>query len=175
MHIIAFANSTQFAGLVSYGAALAACAIALSRPRDRMWWIVIAAVCGVLTMDVWLGLRHELARAMGHLMGYVGWYGVRREVQAVIIGVGAAVWIVMMWRLWRLWRTNGRRGETRIAGLLAALGLGLSVLEAVSLHQVNAWTSRMIGPIMLIAWAWVLIGVGVVLCAIVKLRRKTRT
>ena len=167
MHLFALTNPTQFAGLLSYGGAIAACVIALSRRSDRTWWIVIAATFVGLALDVGLGLRFELTQLLGNLMGYDQWYGVRRPVQAGIIVVAALGLAVMVWRLWR----GGARRETRIAGVLAAIGLGLCLLEAISLHQVNEWTSRKIGPIMLIAWGWVSIGLGVVGCVA---RRMTR-
>lgn len=148
-------NAVQLLG--SLGFALAG-GVALVAPRHRWWGIASAHVAFAAEVIAQLRYRaHDLAVVLAG-DAYAG----RRPVQAaLIVCIVVITGAVVLWLL-RVGRAFPARAAAEgLTGSMAAL----FVVEAISLHAVDAVLYRPFGPLPVIAWLWLCGAVGVALCA----------
>jgi hypothetical protein len=143
-------NPTQVAGLLAFAATTLACAWAARRGRSG-GWAALAAVHAALWLDILLDTRHRLHDMVNAGLRALGLYESRVWLQAALL-LALAVLVV------RVWRSRRRAG----AAVVATLGLiALLLIEAISWHESDRVLYTHLGPLLLIAYAW-LAGAAVV-------------
>ena len=146
-------DANAVAGLSAFAAAAAACLrVSLRRGRSAALWGTLAALHAAWALEIVLNLRYRFRAAILPLLQDRGLYGSRTAWQgvaivvALLIGAALAVWV------WRRHRDNGA-ALGAIAG--TALALMLLVVETISLHRLDAVMYAEVGPLVLLAWAWI--------------------
>jgi len=144
-------NPTQVVGLVACLIAALLCARAARRSSAaRGLWGGLTALYGLLTLDLAFDLRMALRGWLVEAAKQAGDYGLRREVQPLLLAALALAALLGAWLLLRRLGDAPARG----AALGAAASLAVVATEVVSLHAVDAVLYRPLGPVMLIAWVW---------------------
>ena len=146
-------DANAIAGLSAFAAAAAACLrVSLRRGRSAALWGTHAALHAAWALEIVLNLRYRFRAAILPLLQDRGLYGSRTAWQgaaivvALLIGAALAAWA---------WRRH--RGDGAALGAIAgtALALMLLVVETISLHRVDAVMYAEVGPLVLLAWAWI--------------------
>jgi hypothetical protein len=149
------ANPTQLAGLIALAASTLACAWAARRTR-RGAWISLAIVHAVLWLDILFNTRHLVHDAVNGLLRAAGAYDQRVWLQATLL----VLLIALGGWAWRL------RQRTGVAAAATALLLALVVVEMISWHQSDRLLYTHVGPLLLIAYAWIACAAVVVWAAL---------
>lgn len=136
-------NPTQVAGLLAFAASALACAWAARRRPGGWAWL--AAVHGLLWLDILLGTRHRLHDWINAGLRALGAYGERVWLQVALLAALASLAVVV-------WRARRRLGA---AGTATALVVALLIVEAISWHETDRLLYLRIGPLLLIAYAWI--------------------
>jgi hypothetical protein len=143
-------NPTQLIGLLAFACAAIACARTALARRERPWWWLCAA-CSGFVLEVAVGLRHRTHDLVDALLQAEGSYASRGPVQigllavALVLSAGTLAWLI---------RARGADANVKAATVGCAAALWLFLIEAISLHGVDAVMYAHIGPVMLIGWAW---------------------
>ena len=143
-------NPTQLIGLLAFACAAIACARTALARRERPWWWLCAA-CSVFVLEVAVGLRHRTHDLVDAVLQAEGSYASRGPVQiglltvALLLSAGTLLWLI---------RARATDANIKSAGVGCAAALWLFLIEAISLHGVDAVMYAHIGPVMLIGWAW---------------------
>jgi len=152
---------TQCAGLASFSIA----AIShLRRGRQsagsnhltRPWWLGLSAVYAMLCIELIANTRHTLLRMIGASLGLGDHYGARKPAQVAMLVVLAILIALLIAKAVSVIRRWPGIGWALTLGLCSA---GLFVAEVISLHQLDAIFYAKIGPVMLIGWAWLVLGI----------------
>ncbi|WP_227271831.1 hypothetical protein [Roseobacter weihaiensis] len=157
-------NATQLAGVLSFGIAAIACYSAWRRgaAAARLWgWI--SAIYVLMAADVLWGGRYMLSDAVRGGLRALEAYDDRRLWQS---GLVVALLLVAALVLWR-----ARAGLGPRAVWLSLLAPVFFLLEATSLHAIDAVFYHRVGPLLGIGWLWVGLAVLTTVCA----RRAVRT
>jgi hypothetical protein len=149
------ANPTQLAGLIALAASTLACIWAARRTRGG-GWLALALVHAVLWLDILLNTRHLVHDAVNGLLRASGVYAQRAWLQAALLALLAALG-------WWGWRRRQRAGMATAA---TALLLALVVVEMISWHQSDRLLYTHVGPLLLIAYAWIACAAVVVWAAL---------
>ena len=136
-------NPTQLAGLLAFAASTIACAWAAQRKHSG-GWAALAAVHAALWLDILLNARHRLHDAVNAGLGALGLYESRVWLQAVLLLALAAVAL-------RVWRA-GRSAGVALGATLVLIALVL--VAAISWHESDRVLYTHLGPLLLIAYAW---------------------
>ena len=136
-------NPTQVAGLLAFAASTAACVWA-ARRKHSSGWAVLAAVHAVLWLDILLNTRHRVHDDVNAALRSLGLYDSRVWLQAALLLALAAVAVMA-------WRARRRAG---VAVAATALLIALVLVEAISWHQSDRLLYTHLGPLLLIAYAW---------------------
>ena len=143
-------NPTQLIGLLAFACAAIACARTALARRERPWWWLCAA-CSGFVLEVTVGLRHRTHDLVDALLQAEGSYASRAPLQigllaiALVLSAGTLLWLI---------RARGADANVKAAAVGCAAALWLFLIEAISLHGVDAIMYAHIGPVMLIGWAW---------------------
>ncbi len=136
-------NPTQVAGLLAFAASTAACVWA-ARRKHSGGWAVLAAVHAALWLDILLNMRHRIHDVVNAALRSIGLYDSRLWLQAaLLLALGAVV--VMAWRT---------RRRASVAVVATALLIALVLVEAISWHESDRLLYTHLGPLLLIAYAW---------------------
>ena len=155
-----------------FAAAVISATIARRRTAgQRSAWSWVAVAQCLFGMEMLLGLRYRWHDAAEASLRANDWYASREPLQAALIAIVALFLAVVAAFAWRLSRSDGPAAWAACASAVTA---ALLLVEAVSLHAVDAVMYRPAGPVVLLAWAWALASAAVVLAAIVALRRAAR-
>lgn len=149
-------NATQLTGLAAYGLAAAAC-LRCATPRGGPGptpWRAVGLVYAGLATDVALDLRHRLHELGSGWLRDAGAYGQRSVLQVSLLLALVVLASVLIWR-WRSRRMRRVPWSSCAAMLGAALAVLACLLEVVSLHAVDRWLHRPVGPILGVGWIWV--------------------
>jgi peptidoglycan/LPS O-acetylase OafA/YrhL len=131
--------------MAAYGIAAGACLLAWRRDRSRLW-LVVAGVMLLLGASRVMGWQDAATEAGREVAKGEGWYRERRPVQvAFITGVGVALVAGLGLLAWRLRR--GYRWRHRLAAVVTTGLVGLAAVRMASLHQVDDWLTKGIGPV----------------------------
>lgn len=144
-------NPTQLTGLIAFALAALACGVAARcGPCAAPWWR-IAGLQGLCLLEVLFGFRHRAHDLVDAALQAHGWYGSRGPLQSMLMVAVLTLAAIALLALARLHRRDARL-------CLAAAGTGaaltLFVVEAVSLHGVDAVMYLPMGPVLLIGWCW---------------------
>jgi len=166
-------DANAVAGLSAFAAAAAAChRVALRRRGAAALWGTLAALHAWWALEILLNLRYRFRAALIPLLQDHGWYASRTTwqaaaiVAALLVGTALAAW------LWRRHRDDGA-AVGAIAG--TALALMLLVVETISLHRVDAVMYAQVGPLVLLAWAWIGAAAIVIASALVASADRSRS
>jgi hypothetical protein len=141
-------NATQLAGTIAMAAATVACA---SRRDGRWWWL--AAVFALMLAELQLNWRFVAHGWFEALLAAPGLPATnRRAFQALLLAAGLIGMGVLAARFVR-----GRQGLW-LARLGAFVLVTVQLVELVSLHWTDRLLWQMVGPVMVIAWFWILAG-----------------
>lgn len=161
-------NATQSVGLAATAFAMVACVAVAKAP-----WRLLAVVHGALFLEVLLGLRHQIHALAGRGLMAEALYGERRPMQIALLAAMLAAGVLILWLAGRQKRLPAKVGILS-SGLLAAL----FIVEAISLHAIDALLYRRIGPLMIIGFIWAGLCTITILAALadrsVRGRRKMR-
>jgi len=149
------ANPTQLAGLIALTASTLACVWAARRTR-RVAWMALAGVHAALWLDILLNTRHLVHDAVNGLLRASGAYAQRAWLQAVLL----LLLIALGGWAWR------RRQRAGVATAATALLLALVMVEMISWHQSDRLLYAHVGPLLLIAYAWIACAAVVVWAAL---------
>ncbi len=136
-------NPTQLAGLLAFAASTLACVWA-ARRRHGGGWAALAAVHAALWLDILLNTRHRLHDVVNAGLRALGLYESRVWLQAALL-LGLAVVAVLAWRARR--RAGVAVGATMVL-------IALVLVEAISWHESDRVLYSTLGPLLLIAYAW---------------------
>jgi ABC-type proline/glycine betaine transport system permease subunit len=136
-------NPTQVAGLLAFAATTAACVWA-ARRQHSSGWAVLAAVHAALWLDILLNTRHRVHDVVNAALRALGLYESRVWLQAALLLVLAAVAMIA-------WRARRRAG---LAVVATATLIALMLVEAISWHESDRLLYTHLGPLLLIAYAW---------------------
>ena len=136
-------NPTQIAGLLAFAASTAACAWA-ARRKHSGGWAALAAVHAALWLDILLNTRHRLHDVVNAGLRALGLYESRVWLQAALL-LGLAAVAVLAWRA-------RRRAGVAMAATMVLIALVL--VEAISWHESDRLLYTTLGPLLLIAYAW---------------------
>jgi hypothetical protein len=136
-------NPTQVAGLLAFAATTLACAWA-ARRRHSGGWAALAAVHAALWLDILLNTRHRVHDAVNAGLRALGLYESRVWLQAALL-LALAVLVV------HIWRSRRRAGAAVVATLVL---IALLLIEAISWHESDRVLYTHLGPLLLIAYAW---------------------
>jgi hypothetical protein len=137
-------NPTQVAGLLAFAASTLACVWA-ARRKHGGGWAVLAAVHAVLWLDILLDTRHGLHDHVNAALRALGLYESRVWLQALLLLALAAVAVFA-------WRARRRSGAAMVA---TAVLIVLVLVEAISWHESDRLLYAYLGPLLLIAYAWI--------------------
>lgn len=140
-------DATQWAGLVAFGSAAAAC-LSLRGPPGR----ILAAVNGCLAAECALGFRHGLHDQVIALLG--DYYPERQPFQIALVLIAAFTGLILLARRWR----RARKTSVNVPLIATGVALLLFAVETISLHALDRLLYRPAGPVLVIGWLWVAIG-----------------
>jgi hypothetical protein len=150
-------NPTQVAGLLAFAASTLACLWAVRRRgAARRAWLALAAVHALLWLDILFNTRHRLHDGVNRALHAIGWYEQRLWLQAALLVALLAVAVMA-------WRARRRAGAALAA---TAVLLALVLVEAVSWHESDRVLYATLGPLLLIAYAWIACAAVVVFTAL---------
>lgn len=136
-------NPTQLAGLLAFAASTGACVWA-ARRRHSGGWAVLAAVHAALWLDILLNTRHRVHDVVNAGLRALGLYESRVWLQAALL-LALAVLAALAWRA-------RRRASAAVEATLVLIALLL--IEAISWHESDRVLYTHLGPLLLIAYAW---------------------
>jgi hypothetical protein len=136
-------NPTQVAGLLAFAATTLACAWAARRGRSG-GWAALAAVHAALWLDILLNTRHRLHDMVNTGLRALGLYESRVWLQAALLLALAVLAL-------RVWRSRRRAGAAVMATLIL---IALLLVEAISWHESDRVLYARLGPLLLVAYAW---------------------
>lgn len=108
-------------------------------------------VQGAFVVELLVGWRYGWHDAAQSLLRSHDGYAGREPLQAALIAAVAVLCVAVAVLAWRATRSD--RAAT-VAACASAAMAGLLLVEAVSLHAVDAVMYRPLGPVVLLAWAW---------------------
>ena len=152
-------NTTQAAGLLAFIPAAAAAggaywAIGREGRAPRRYWGAMAAIQLILTIEIMGSFRHQLNLVIGGWLQADGLYGERRPAQAAVI---VATLLLALALTALVVRNAPTRAQALAAGATAGAVIVFAI-ECISLHAVDAYFYRPVGPIMAIGWLWLACG-----------------
>ena len=152
---------TQYAGLASFSIAAISHLRTGRQPGGtdhltRPWWFGLSAVYVLLCIELIANTRHTLLRMIGASIGLGDHYNARRPAQVAMLVLLA---ILITWLIAKAVPVIRRRPGIGRALMLGFCSAGLFVTEVISLHQLDAIFYVKIGPVMLIGWAWLVLGI----------------
>jgi hypothetical protein len=136
-------NPTQLAGLLAFAASTSACVWAARDKRSR-GWAALAAVHAVLWFDVLLNTRHRVHDLVNAVLEALGLYESRVWLQAALL-LALATAALLAWRA-------RRRARAAVGATLVLIALLL--VEAISWHESDRVLYMHLGPLLLVAYAW---------------------
>lgn len=171
-------NTTQLVGMIAFGAAAAAAGraamgCATQHPQNKpIWWTVSGAHL-FFVAELVLGMRHVVHDFANGFLRDAGIYPSRGAIQMLLLVVCAlAATIASRVVRKRLQAPPDVTAHAQIAAWLT-LALGaLFMVEAVSLHAVDAWLYSTAGPVLLIAYLWATVAMAVVVLSLDSLSAK---
>jgi hypothetical protein len=148
-------NPTQLAGLLAFAASTAACVWA-ARRRHSGVWTVLAVVHAALWLDILLNTRHRVHDVVNAALEALGLYESRVWLQAALL-LALAVVVVLAWRV-------RRRASAAVAA--TAVLVALVLVETISWHESDRVLYTHLGPLLLVAYAWLACAAVVVFTAL---------
>lgn len=148
-------NPTQAAGLLIFAIAVIAC-VRTARLRFEPVWRWLALLSLYCLLDVAFDIRHLLHGWVNGWLVQLGWYAKRRPYQILLlVAVALLVLVPLALRTRKIWQMDRTAG---VAVLACVAGVGVLLVEAVSLHAVDAIMYRQAGPVPVVGWLWVIAG-----------------
>jgi hypothetical protein len=146
-------DATQIVGMAGFGVAAFLCARRAQPNKvriDAAQWMVLATVSALIVVEIVAGLRyrvHDLADALLHDQSL---YEARRPWQMAMIVV--ALIALLACAFVARARIPSRALASAVFGVCCAVSI--FVIEAISLHAVDAVLYRELGPVKVIAVFW---------------------
>ena len=159
-------NPTDLTGLLSFAAATIACLIATRRSQlpDTRTWKLLALINCLFLIEIHFGFRYRITAFAATLLRAEGLYAyMHGRIQEIIIISVAAIALIFV-TLFLFWRQVAG-SATRVAAAITIALLALFGIETVSLHALDVVFYRPIGPVLMIAWLWVVAAAGICLAA----------
>jgi hypothetical protein len=158
-------DTTQWVGIVGFAVAALLCARA-ARNGSKGWWI-LASLNALLIVEIVAGWRYRFHDLADVLLLNQGLYATRQPWQMAMIGV--ALILLLAAGLTARARIHSAALASATTGL--CLAFGIFVIEAISLHAVDAVLYHALGPVKLIALFWLAACAWTSLAALIAARR----
>lgn len=155
MNLTLQTNPTQVAGLLAFAASTLACIWAARREHSG-GWAALAAVHAALWLDILLNTRHRLHDFVNAGLSAAGLYESRLWLQAALLLALATASVFA-------WRARHRAGLAVGATMVL---MALVLVEAISWHESDRVLYTHLGPLLLIAYAWLVCAAVVVWSAL---------
>lgn len=174
-YLLLVRDVTRDTGIAAYSGATLVCLFVAWRARRRRipgtgFWMTMGFLNAILACEVPFGFRFRVTKVMRHLFDWLEAGLERRLLQLVVLAIVGILFLVAV--LVVLFRE-----ETPRSRRFALMGFLLSVLiwcvEAVSLHQTLPILAHRIGPLVFVAWAWVVAAMVTAAGAFVAVRAET--
>jgi hypothetical protein len=157
-------DATQWVGVAGFGVAAVLCARA-ARNNSTGWWILMA-LNALLALEIVAGWRYRVHDLADAILLNKGWYPSRSPWQ---MGMIAFALVVLL--------AAGLAARSRIHSAVFAsavtahcFAVSIFVIEAISLHAVDAFFYFDAGPIKVIAFFWLAASAWVGLAALTSAR-----
>ncbi len=170
-------NTTQLVGMIAFGAATAAARAAMvcaaTNPQNKLIWWTVSGAHLFFVAEFVLGTRHAVHDFVNGMLRDAGIYPSRGAIQMLLLVVCAlAATIAGSVIRKRLQAPPGVTAHAQIAAWLTLAVGALFMVEAVSLHAVDAWLYSTAGPVLLIAYLWATVAMAVVVLSLDSLSAK---
>jgi hypothetical protein len=130
--------------------------VARRRGAARGAWLALAGVHALLWLDILLNARHRLHDLVNQALHAMHWYESRVWLQVGLLAALVALAAIA-------WRARRRTGAALSA---TAVLLAMWLLEAISWHESDRVLYAQVGPLLLIAYAWIACAAVVVVTAL---------
>jgi hypothetical protein len=141
-------DSTQWVGMTGFAVAGLLC-VRAARNSSPSWWI-LAGLNLLLVVEIVAGWRYRVHDVADALLLYQGLYEARRPWQVAMIAVAA----VALLAAGLMVRARIRSAALASAATGLCFGFSIFVIEAVSLHAVDAVLYHKVGPVLVVAFFW---------------------
>jgi hypothetical protein len=155
--VLSTAIPAHVAGMMAYGTAGVACLIAAlsARQNDRLRRLAGALFLleAALFSDMRFNWRWALHDWLENRFAAHHLYDQRRGVQVAALAALMVAVLLLLQRIFRKLRSHPWQAAA-VSG--AALSLGLWSVEVISLHQIDGLLYTRIGPLIAVAYLWIL-------------------
>jgi hypothetical protein len=141
-------DTTQWVGILGFGVAALLCA-RVARNGSPNWWI-LASLNALLIVEIVAGWRYRVHDLADVLLLNRGLYESRQPWQMAMIAV--ALVVLLAAGLSVRVRIHSAALASAVTGLCFAISI--FVIEAISLHAVDAVLHHSLGPLKVIAFFW---------------------
>jgi hypothetical protein len=158
-------DATQWVGMTGFAVAALLCARA-ARHGSPNWWI-LAGLNALLVVEIVAGWRYRIHDFANALLLNQGLYEARRPWQVAMILVA----VVALLSAGLVVRSRIQSAALASAALGLCFGISIFVMEAISLHAVDALLYHRLGPVLVLAFLWVAASTWISWAAITEARR----
>lgn len=143
-------------GVASSAALCAARRKAVPSGPAAATWRWISALQFLYVLEIWFGARHAAHDMANAVLRAMGWYAGRSDIQMVMLFATVLIGMVVSLVMWRShWWSRQANVRAKLAWVCTAAILLLFLVETISLHAIDRVLYRPVGPVLLIAYAWV--------------------
>lgn len=154
-------NDTQLVGMLAFSmtcwaAWRAARFAALHADASAVTWRWISGLQCVYGLEVWIGARHAAHDLVNAVLQATGLYAGRGVIQIALLFATALTGMVLSGVMWQShWWSHQSNMRAKLSFVCTVAVLLLFLVETISLHAIDRLLYRPMGPVLLIAYAWV--------------------
>jgi hypothetical protein len=158
-------DATQWVGVAGFGAGALLCAH-VARNSFTGWW-VLSAINALLVFEIVAGWRYRVHDLADAFLLSRGWYESRSPWQMAMIAVAALMLLAAGYAA----RARIHSNAYVSAVMAVCFAVGIFVIEAISLHAIDALLYRPVGPVLVIAFFWLAVSTWISFSALMAARR----
>ena len=141
-------DTTQWVGMAGFSVAAFLC-VCVARRGHTGWW-VLAALNALLVVEIVTGLRYRIHDLVNARLRAQGLYESRTLGQVILIAAALVVLLAVRFKV----RTQVGSPSFHSALTGACFAVSIFLIEAISLHDVDALLYHPVGPVLAIAFLW---------------------
>jgi hypothetical protein len=158
-------DATQWVGMAGFAVAALLCARA-ARHGSPNWWI-LAGLNALLVVEIVAGWRYRIHDFADALLLNQGLYEARRPWQIAMMVVAGVALLAAGLAV----RARIQSAALASAGTGLCFGFSIFVMEAISLHAVDAVLYHRVGPVWVVCVFWVAASAWMGVAALTAVRR----
>jgi len=148
-------NYTQWAGIIGAGTVVLTCLlVSWCSTYSRQTWSILALFHLLFLFEILLGYRHDAHDAFSNVLRHLSLYAEKQTAQIILIIIATCLAILIT--SWLISRIRNRPTTEKVAILASLMVFFLTVIEMISLHNIDAILYKSIGPISFIGWLWII-------------------